>query len=788
MSLRGGIVTHVVGVLLAVAWPSQAWSAETGDFDGDGRITIADVVRLQRDLATAAGSRDALDAFACAGHWNFEKQEYSGLTYLEVLRRAVEDPMPHWIPIWSDVVHEDPLPPDSRVLIDWGQTPRVAAGSDRARVQLWLRNSEPVRAFSLILENADGILRVAPLYDAFIPPSDWNHLYSSTHANTHTAGDINVGVGYPPFLITRGRVVINFGLDLESAPFRGAIPAGDHLISVELRVPRGTAAGSYAIRILPTSQVLLDDGTLVAPDIESDNDLVVASDVGVGWDGGVPPIVPDPVARHVPGALEIRVTDAEGYPGDTVSVRVQMLAERPLNHLTASVTWPKGKLFCLPERPTVLFTNPDDGRAYEPYRAPYCSDGALSAAPSHQFEFTLEGAKDGNPNYRNRPLEYFRPLGKWFDVTEVRFRIPEGAGGGTEIPLTILTPWQEGKVRLGQPVPQYLPWAMTWPCFPPEFEERLWTHDDAILEHGKVTVLGDQDPDPDPEPPDIGVRWMLGDATGAPGELVEIPVLAAIRDTPFSVLRLVLELDPAAVVIDSAEFPVLSLKSGAYETRDVGRGEFEFFQECEVPGDPETCTFGIPFSMIFHETIDRYAVIDVTASTPDAIVEDWPGAELTQIAVLRVRIREDFAGRSTVLAGGTLAAEASSFDVDASSGAFLPAPDFRFSPANEVIAATITIPGVEGSFARGDANSDGAIDLSDAISILSFLFLGGGAPTCFDANDADDNSKVEITDAILVLSRLFLGTGPLAPPYPNCGADPTPDELGCVDSPCNGSL
>jgi hypothetical protein len=85
---------------------------------------------------------------------------------------------------------------------------------------------------------------------------------------------------------------------------------------------------------------------------------------------------------------------------------------------------------------------------------------------------------------------------------------------------------------------------------------------------------------------------------------------------------------------------------------------------------------------------------------------------------------------------------------------------------------------LEDHFRRGDANADGTVDISDAQSILGFLFLGYQAPSCRDAADADDNSRLEITDGIYLLSFLFLG-GP-APPAPgpdSCGPDPTPDDL-----------
>ena len=44
-----------------------------------------------------------------------------------------------------------------------------------------------------------------------------------------------------------------------------------------------------------------------------------------------------------------------------------------------------------------------------------------------------------------------------------------------------------------------------------------------------------------------------------------------------------------------------------------------------------------------------------------------------------------------------------------------------------------------------------------------------------DGADADDNGHVEITDAVVIISDLFLGTSAIASPFPEDGVDPTPD-------------
>jgi hypothetical protein len=81
-------------------------------------------------------------------------------------------------------------------------------------------------------------------------------------------------------------------------------------------------------------------------------------------------------------------------------------------------------------------------------------------------------------------------------------------------------------------------------------------------------------------------------------------------------------------------------------------------------------------------------------------------------------------------------------------------------------------------FLRGDANQDLKVDLSDGITLLSYLFLGGTV-TCLEAADSNDDSQVKLDDAITIFSFLFQGQM-IPPPSGAPGVDPTPDGLGCA--------
>lgn len=101
-------------------------------------------------------------------------------------------------------------------------------------------------------------------------------------------------------------------------------------------------------------------------------------------------------------------------------------------------------------------------------------------------------------------------------------------------------------------------------------------------------------------------------------------------------------------------------------------------------------------------------------------------------------------------------------------------------------SATVSEPRVP-DYLRGDANSDGRADLSDAVFTLGYLFLGSREPSCLKSADVDDNGRVELTDAVRLLNHLFSGAPPPDRPFDECGPDPTEDDLTCLRfPPCEG--
>jgi hypothetical protein len=92
------------------------------------------------------------------------------------------------------------------------------------------------------------------------------------------------------------------------------------------------------------------------------------------------------------------------------------------------------------------------------------------------------------------------------------------------------------------------------------------------------------------------------------------------------------------------------------------------------------------------------------------------------------------------------------------------------------------------SFIRGDCNGDGKVigQLTDAIALLGWIFLGDADPPCLAACDVNGDGKVagSVTDALFLLQFNFLGGAAPPAPFPECGPGTASDEaIGCALPP-----
>ena len=80
-------------------------------------------------------------------------------------------------------------------------------------------------------------------------------------------------------------------------------------------------------------------------------------------------------------------------------------------------------------------------------------------------------------------------------------------------------------------------------------------------------------------------------------------------------------------------------------------------------------------------------------------------------------------------------------------------------------------------FIRGDCNDDGGVDVSDAIKIFGYLFLGDSSCDCRQATDSNGDRAEDISDGIYLLAFLFSGGPPPPPPFPEKGFSEDSDPL-----------
>ncbi|TFH65193.1 MAG: hypothetical protein E4G91_03370 [Candidatus Zixiibacteriota bacterium] len=57
----------------------------------------------------------------------------------------------------------------------------------------------------------------------------------------------------------------------------------------------------------------------------------------------------------------------------------------------------------------------------------------------------------------------------------------------------------------------------------------------------------------------------------------------------------------------------------------------------------------------------------------------------------------------------------------------------------------------------GDANGDDAVDISDAVYLIAYIFSGGSAPNPLLAGDANCDSAVDISDVVYLIAYIFSG-------------------------------
>jgi hypothetical protein len=66
-------------------------------------------------------------------------------------------------------------------------------------------------------------------------------------------------------------------------------------------------------------------------------------------------------------------------------------------------------------------------------------------------------------------------------------------------------------------------------------------------------------------------------------------------------------------------------------------------------------------------------------------------------------------------------------------------------------------PNFEFAYIIGDANNDGAVNVSDAVFIINYVFIGGDPPAPYEAGDANCDDAVNVSDAVWLINYIFIG-------------------------------
>jgi hypothetical protein len=109
-------------------------------------------------------------------------------------------------------------------------------------------------------------------------------------------------------------------------------------------------------------------------------------------------------------------------------------------------------------------------------------------------------------------------------------------------------------------------------------------------------------------------------------------------------------------------------------------------------------------------------------------------------------------------------------------------PDGAFRPLEATVCdVRVEFASAAPHFRRGDADASGELTVTDAVFSLSYLFAGGPSPACVKSADTNDDGQLDLADPVALLGFLFLGGSAPGAPSPDCGTDPTEDELACED-------
>ncbi|MBD3218033.1 MAG: hypothetical protein GF310_07120 [candidate division Zixibacteria bacterium] len=76
-------------------------------------------------------------------------------------------------------------------------------------------------------------------------------------------------------------------------------------------------------------------------------------------------------------------------------------------------------------------------------------------------------------------------------------------------------------------------------------------------------------------------------------------------------------------------------------------------------------------------------------------------------------------------------------------------------PGEDTMIITIDI--LEPQAICGDANSDASVNVSDAVYIINYIFIGGAPPDPLESGEVNCDAQVNISDAVWIINYIFIG-------------------------------
>ena len=200
--------------------------------------------------------------------------------------------------------------------------------------------------------------------------------------------------------------------------------------------------------------------------------------------------------------------------------------------------------------------------------------------------------------------------------------------------------------------------------------------------------------------------------------------------------------------------------TGSILPGDVTAGDFPT-TECTVPGGAESLELwrlelDEPFvGRIRLESDDFDTILGLTNGDCELVDRNDDCDQTTVNSCLQVDLDPGvyFLGVSSFEAG--------------SSGAYTLALEALQEPGRSI-----------GPFLRGDVDQSGDLQLTDAVAIFSYLFLGDREPACLAAADLGGTGEINLTAGVYLLQFLFIGGQAPPAPFPQCDRSSSATDLG----------